>query len=354
MINIKNSKLLFQKNKIFPPDLPYEIEWFDLGLLKIEKINKIFSFLDYNYIEDTESLFRFHYIHEFLALALKAPSWSSFLNIGLKYKRTNKLIGVIISTPKEIIVSKNLFCAPDINFLCLNKKIRNKRFVEILIKEIERRLNLTGVKKAVYTSSLNLPKPLFFCNYYHYAINKHKLVALGYLNKFTTLKPNTKPDLKFRISTETGKSNYLKVREKFSFYKIYRYFKVSDFLYWFKNIPGVIYIFYVENFGKILIPDMFTFYCLPSRFINKKKNLHLHSIYFFYKTNLFLNKKIFFLVVKTIEKLGFDIINTLDSNKNKKKLLKFNFVKGNGKLNFHIFNYINEKIDAIENGLQFF
>ena len=213
-MNYKDLNLLFQKNKKFSPDLPYDIEWFDLGFLKSKTINKIFSFLDFNYIEDTDSLFRFHYIHEFLGLALKAPGWSSFLNIGLKYKRSNKLIGFIVSTPKEIIVNKNLFCAPDINFLCLSKKIRKKKFVHVVIREIERRLNLIGIKKAIYTTALSLPKPTFSCNYYHYAINKHKLVALGYLNKFTSIKLDLRLKLKNKLFLEIKKKKLFELKEK--------------------------------------------------------------------------------------------------------------------------------------------
>ena len=357
MINNKKSKLLIQPNKNFSSYLPYEIEWTDMNFLKTEKIDQVFFFLDNNYIEDRESTFRFHYMHEFLSLVLKAPGWSPFLGIGLKYKRSEKLIGIIISMPKEIVINGNMFCAPEINFLCLDKKLRNKRFVNMVIKQIERRLNLIGVKKAIYTTGLNLPKSIFSCNYYHYPINKHKLIAFGYLsifNKFRKLQTHTTLELKSQFTKKSKKINYKILRKKLNFFKSYRYFKTSDYLYWFKTLPGVIYFIDFENFYPTLEQEIFIFYSLPSKFVNKKKNIFLYGVYVFYKTNVFLNKNISTLITKISERLGFDIINILEFDENKKKLSKINFVKGTGKLNYHIFNYKEHKVNWKQNGLQLF
>lgn len=51
----------------------------------------------------------------------------------------------------------------EINFLCVHKKLRSKRVAPVLIREITRRVNQTGIFQAVYTAGVVLPKPIGTC-----------------------------------------------------------------------------------------------------------------------------------------------------------------------------------------------
>jgi glycylpeptide N-tetradecanoyltransferase len=53
----------------------------------------------------------------------------------------------------------------EINYLCVHKKLRSKRVAPVLIKEITRRVNLTGVFQAVYTAGVILPSPVSKCRF---------------------------------------------------------------------------------------------------------------------------------------------------------------------------------------------
>lgn len=53
----------------------------------------------------------------------------------------------------------------EINFLCVHKKLRKNRLGPVLIKEVTRRVNLTGVWQAVYTAGALIPKPVGKCRY---------------------------------------------------------------------------------------------------------------------------------------------------------------------------------------------
>ena len=53
----------------------------------------------------------------------------------------------------------------EINFLCVHKKMRSKRVAPVLIREITRRVNATGIFQAVYTAGVVLPKPIATCRY---------------------------------------------------------------------------------------------------------------------------------------------------------------------------------------------
>lgn len=77
----------------------------------------------------------------------------------------------------------------EINYLCVHKKLRSKRLAPVLIKEITRRVNLTGklsgaglsifshsivvdTWQAVYTAGVVLPRP----------VAQNRLVVASYLD----------------------------------------------------------------------------------------------------------------------------------------------------------------------------
>lgn len=74
----------------------------------------------------------------------------------------------------------------EINFLCVHKKMRSKRVAPVLIREITRRVNLTGIFQAVYTAGVVLPKPIGTCRYWHRSLNPKKLIDV----KFSHLSRN--------------------------------------------------------------------------------------------------------------------------------------------------------------------
>ena len=67
-----------------------------------------------------------------------------------------------------------------INFLCVHKKLRAKRLAPVLIKEITRRINLTNVWQAIYTSGEIMPLPFGSTVYFHKALNIKKCCEIGF------------------------------------------------------------------------------------------------------------------------------------------------------------------------------
>ena len=68
----------------------------------------------------------------------------------------------------------------EINFLCVHKKLRDKRLAPVLIKEVTRRINLTGVWQALFTAGVVIPTPITTASYYHRSLNPKKLVDVGF------------------------------------------------------------------------------------------------------------------------------------------------------------------------------
>ena len=96
-------------------------------------------------------------------------------------------VGFITGVPASVHINQQPLAAAEINFLCVHKKLRAKRLTPLLIKEVTRRVNLTGVWQAVYTAGVVIPRPVATCRYYHRSINPKKLVEVG----FSSLNPRT-------------------------------------------------------------------------------------------------------------------------------------------------------------------
>jgi Myristoyl-CoA:protein N-myristoyltransferase, N-terminal domain len=64
---------------------------------------------------------------------------------------------------KEFLFGLRSMAMTEVNFLCVHKKLRDKRMAVILIKEITRRCNVRDIFQAVYTAGAVLPKPVGTC-----------------------------------------------------------------------------------------------------------------------------------------------------------------------------------------------
>lgn len=146
-----------------------------------EEAKEVYDLLNKNYVEDDDEMFRFDYSPAFLEWALTPPGHRKEFVVGIRVASgSKKLVGFITGVPVQMRVYDKTMPMVEINFLCVLKKLRSKRLAPVLIKEITRRVNLTGVWQAVYTAGVVLPKPVSKCRYYHRLINPKKLIDIGF------------------------------------------------------------------------------------------------------------------------------------------------------------------------------
>lgn len=129
---------------------------------------EVYDLLNQNYVEDDDNMFRFDYSPAFLEWALTPPGNQKDFVVGIrvtpsaaalaKGKGRGKLVGFITGVPVQMRVYEQIMPMVEINFLCVLKKLRSKRLAPVLIKEITRRVNLTGVSAHIEsTMSLLMP-----------------------------------------------------------------------------------------------------------------------------------------------------------------------------------------------------
>ena len=112
--------------------------------------------------------------------ALKSPGWRKEWHVGVRASQSRKLVAFISAIPVQLRIRKNTLNCAEVNYLCVHKKLRSKRLTPVLIKEVTRRINLTGIFQAVYTVGHLLPSPIATCRYYHRALDWEKLYDVGF------------------------------------------------------------------------------------------------------------------------------------------------------------------------------
>jgi glycylpeptide N-tetradecanoyltransferase len=168
-----------------PYTMPAGFEWSNVNVNDPDQRLELYNLLAQNYVEDDECLFRFDYSQEFLLWALTPPGYRDDFLFGVRSSKTKKLVAFISGIPAQVQVYEKELPIVEINFLCVHKKLRSKRLAPVLIKEVTRRVNKTGVFQAVYTAGAVLPVPVSSSRYHHRNLNPKKLVKVG----FTRLNP---------------------------------------------------------------------------------------------------------------------------------------------------------------------
>jgi glycylpeptide N-tetradecanoyltransferase len=334
-----------------PYNMPAGFEWSTVDIMDQEQRQELYSLLANNYVEDDDALFRFDYSKEFLEWALTPPGYSNDLLLGVRGSSSKKLVAFISAVPANVKVqSTSRLDVVEINFLCVHKKLRSKRLAPVLIKEITRRVNQTGVFQAVYTAGVVLPVPVASARYYHRSLNPKKLVRVGFsrANPRMTLARMVKlykvpDDTKSPLIEMTEDhvdgvhkllNNYLESK-----FRLHVNFTKEEVAHWLLPRPSVINTYViVDEEDKSKVTDMVSFYHLPSTILGKDETLYAAYSYYNVATTvdlLDLMRDALILANKT----GTDVFNALNLMENDTFLEELKFGKGDGNLQYYVYNW---------------
>jgi glycylpeptide N-tetradecanoyltransferase len=237
----------------------------------------------------------------------------------------------------------------EINFLCVNKLYRDKRLAPVLIKEITRRVNLQNIWQAVFTAGVVLPHAISSCRYYHRSLNPKKLIAIGFShqNKKLTLSATVKlyslpekpltPGLRPLEQRDVPAATVLLNTYLRSFHLAVE-FSEAEFAHWFLPREGVVWAFVVEK--DLKLTDMISFYSLPSSVLGNAQYARLEAAYSFYNVALSVSWVALMQDALILAKnAGFDVFNSLDLMENNSFLTELKFGKGDGSLQYYLFNW---------------
>lgn len=344
-----------------PYRLPEGYEWIDMDIKNVEDRNEIFMLLSENYVEDNDCIFRFYYSPEFLLWALSAPKYLKNWHVGVKYKRSNKLVGFISGIPANICVNKKEVKMAEVNFLCVHKTLRSKRLAPVLIREITRRVNLQNIWQAFYTAGVYLPKPLGTAKYFHRSLNVKKLIEVGFSSLNTRLTMSRAIKL-YRVDEELSMQKLRKLEKKdipsllkllnsyLEKFKIHINFTKEEIEHWFLPRKKVIYSFVNVEDGEV--KDLISFYSLPSQVLGNSKHDLLNAAYGFYNIATTVDFKTLMNNAITLAKKNeFDVLNILDIMENKTILSDLKFCEGDGTLKYYLYNWKCKTMEPSDIGL---
>lgn len=256
----------------------------------------------------------------------------------------------ITAVPAKVRVYEVEKDMAEVNFLCVHRKLRSKRLAPVLIKEITRRVNHTGVFQAVYTAGVKLPGSVASCRYYHRTLEAKKLVEIGFtrlaprmtmarMQKLYKLPadPITK-GLRAMTPEDVPAAHKLVVKylEKFQLAVV---FSEDEFAHWLLPRKGVVSSFVrVNDNGDVT--DFCSYYHLNSSVLGNPKHNTLNAAYSFYnvaKTVTLPELMKDCLILAKKEQV--DVFNALNLMDNGEFLEELKFGMGDGNLQYYVYNW---------------
>ncbi|KAF2894338.1 hypothetical protein ILUMI_11835 [Ignelater luminosus] len=344
-----------------PYSLPDGFQWDTLNLDEPLVLKELYTLLNENYVEDDDCMFRFDYQPDFLKWALQPPGWRRDWHCGVRVIKSGRLVGFISAIPATLNIYDKQQKMVEINFLCVHKKLRSKRVAPVLIREITRRVHLTGIFQAVYTAGVVLPKPIGTCRYWHRSLNPKKLIEVkfSHLSRNMTMQRTLKL---YKLPDEPKTPGFRKLtikdipqahkllQEYLKRFDLAPHFSEDDFIHWFLPQVGIVDSFVVENNG--VITDFVSYYTLPSTVMHHPIYKSLKAAYSFYNVSGktpwidLMNDALI-----SAKQLGFDVFNALDLMDNKEFLETLKFGIGDGNLQYYLYNWKCPGMQAHKIGL---
>eukprot|EP01055_Gregarina_sp_Pseudo9_P002022 Gregarina_sp_Pseudo_9__2021@NODE_23_length_5717_cov_44_439591_g21_i0_p2_GENE_NODE_23_length_5717_cov_44_439591_g21_i0NODE_23_length_5717_cov_44_439591_g21_i0_p2_ORF_typecomplete_len418_score53_07NMT/PF01233_19/9_9e65NMT/PF01233_19/8e03NMT_C/PF02799_15/1_5e59Acetyltransf_9/PF13527_7/2_7e09Acetyltransf_9/PF13527_7/4_8e02Acetyltransf_10/PF13673_7/0_00014Acetyltransf_1/PF00583_25/0_001Acetyltransf_4/PF13420_7/0_74Acetyltransf_4/PF13420_7/4_2NodA/PF02474_15/0_0024FR47/PF08445_10/0_028_NODE_23_length_ len=333
-----------------PLALPAPFTWKLIDVGKEEELHELVDLLSNNYVEDDDACFRFDYSQECIKWALTPPEFNKDWHLGVF--ANDKLVAFISAVPATISVHDTVLRVAEVNFLCVHKKLRHKRLAPVLIKEITRRVNRTGIWQALYTAGIFLPSPIGESQYWHRSLNIRKLVDVGFSHlppkqtmqiaeRLLTLPPEHKiGGIRKATPEDTEKIFQLfEADQKKNTRSLQPVFSKEDVAHWLLPKDQVLYSFVREADGKIT--DFYSFYSLPSRVIkHNSRHQRIEVAYCYYVIANSVSRECLLNEALIEAKIcGFDVFNALDLAGNRDAFENLKFGVGDGRLRYYLYNW---------------
>ncbi|KAK5162980.1 glycylpeptide N-tetradecanoyltransferase [Saxophila tyrrhenica] len=367
-----------------PEKLVEGFEWSTVDIEDKGELQELYELLDGHYVEDTDGSFRFKYSVSFLSWALKPPGWKKEWHIGVRTKSTTegkrgRLVAFIAGIPVTLKVGEHKFKSTEINFLTVHHKLRGKRLAPVMIKEVTRRCYLNGIYQALYTAGTILPTPVSTCRYYHRSLDWEHLYKCG----FSHVPPGTtelRQKYKYKVDTAQTKIKGMRpmkpddiegVRDLLVRYlerfKLRQEWTAEEIAHWLCSDASkdVVWSWVVDKEGGG-ISDFVSYYLLESTVLksNQQKET-IRAAYLYYlasdtafpptsgphpkaaQIQLNLASRLQALMHDAIvqaKRANFHVFNALTLLDNPLFFKELKFERGDGKLNFYLFNWRTEAL----------
>ena len=342
-------------------DLPAEFEWAQLALHEECAMNEVCELLKGHYVSD-DVFWRFNLSKASLKWALLPPGYHAYWHVGIRAKATGQLVALITGTPCTMRVHTHVLSNIIINFLCVHRDVRASGLAPKLITEITRRSGQKGVYQAVYTLNDLKSRPVSVAQWWHRSLNVKKLVDVRWiqLNPRETLQRNMKkyalPErTKYpltRLTLEDCASAHTLLKRYLKEMRLARQFSSEEFVHNFLPRDGVVDT-YILTDATGAVSDLMSFFFCDTTLLRKPKGHEGMKIaYSHYNVVSTADAEQFIIDAMVIARnSGCDVYNMLDVMDNANLFDALKFDVGDGKMHYHIYNWVCPSILSRDVGL---
>lgn len=302
-----------------------------------------------HYVEDAKSQFSLQYSAEFLRWQLGSPSVYPEWNLGLF--DGSELVGFISAAAINIKIKEEHPKTAVVNFLCIHKEYRKRRLAPALIKEITKRVNEKGIYTALFTSGDKLPYIFTRSRYYHRILKEEGLVESGFCNPDDVEKisecANILQDsaaVQYRRAAEEELPDiYEMYCNKYRRLDISAAFTYDQFKYYVYGREGLTNLLISSDKTEFVSMFFMSTKSFKSGQLIKTAYLSYHNM-----KNGVESMQGVIDYLKTTDKCN--VLNALEIENNTKELLKRSgFLRGDGVINYYLFNWDTELIHPSRN-----
>lgn len=135
-------------------------------------------------------------------------------------------------------------------------------------------------------------------------------------------------------------------------YSLSPQFTLDEFKHWFSNKTDIINCFVVEDPDSGKITGMVSFYTLASTVMHHQFHKRVNAAYLFYLVSTVTPlEQLMNDALISAKALNFDVFNALDLMENKEFLKNLKFGKGDGNLQYYLYNWRCPQMKPEETGL---
>jgi len=304
-----------------PIELPEGFEWSTC------QTHELRNLLSAHYLSDEVS--SMDYSKNIIEWVLHAdPYW----NIALR--KGGKLVGFIAARPSVMRVEGCRRDVVEITFLCVSRRLRDKRLAPLLIREVTRRAVLRGIHQAIYTAEHELPHPVASTYYWHRLLNVPNLIKSGF---YETDRPNARVfDVRgtsvLHRATQDDAADILNIlRAEANSLRLCRDVD-EDYVQHLLRLPHVF-----TGEGKVV--------CLyevghRQRGVTNRQAYVLHAV----------GQGALQDAIILAKNAGFDVLNCLDAPFTEKELRERRFIRAEGALHYYLYNWKSSPLKNTELG----
>lgn len=323
--------------------LPPDYIWVNFDLNNDNDIDEIVLFLNKHYTPESENKFKMHFTSNFL-------KWrylnSEYIWLGVRSQTSNILVAIISGIVNKVQLNRNKLDLVECNYMCCHPKLRGKRLVPVLIKELTRQFNIKGYYYGMHLNQNYIPSPILTVNTYHRALNFKTAINSGFvkLAEGMTIKQVKQ---NHKLPNEPINKNFKKMEQKhldqcFNLFNTYMdkfnyhpIFTQEQFQHIFLDNKYI--SCYVLEDDECNVLDFASYFHITFDVTDPSSSYKFVTRgYLFYYTSL--NETVFRLIKDLLiiaKNNGVDIMSTTDIMENYCFLLELDFTKGQ-----YLYNYL--------------